>query len=304
MMEPSSILVEWLSNGRGTGSFQQLISGLKASGILSEDCEANLYKNLQYRLLRDLSDCSILDFGDGGKWTVQSTRIAVITQDATSARAVLCGARDSRTHMALRAMPAEVQVEPLGHFGVQLVGTLESIEQWARDFDFANEPCWVPIQVNNALEQLGSSTTKRASEPNGPLPVPIVREGPCEIRRLENDFRREIVNSLPTARTGTMLEVVERYTSRRIRYVGTPHGWLRAHHYWAPWICAAGVDCRIAKISNQSLSIPLWARLPDGLSRAVTLSSTTPWDESDGRLISGTMPKALLYNLKRILSLG
>jgi hypothetical protein len=50
------------------------------------------------------------------------------------------------------------------------------------------------------------------------------------------------------------------------------------------------------------MSVPLWARLPDRLSRAVALGSGETWAVSGGKLVSGRVPSALAFNLKRLLS--
>lgn len=305
MASPSSILVEWLSDGSGKGSFARLVEGLNAVGILGEDMELGAYRSTQYAALRDLSDCSILDFGDYGSWTVQSTRIALIHQDATSGRAVVCGARDSRVNLALSKLDSDLRPEPLGAFGVQVVGRFEQILKWASNSGMPTESHWVALQLQSSLDLLGAPNARRASEPRESLPALNVREGPIELRRLANDFRRETIQSLPSPALGAVLEVVEQYTSRRIRYVGTTNGWLKAPHTWAPWVCAAGQGKRLAEIRrDNSLSVPLWARLPEGISRAITLASGVPWLESGGRLVSGPLPAGLLFNVKRILSLG
>lgn len=301
----SSILVEWLSHGSGKGSLSKLVEGMNAVGILKEEMEPNAYKSAQYAALRELSDCSILDFGDYGSWTVQSTRVALIKQDASTGRAVLCGARDSRVHLLLSKLSGDLRSEPLGQFGVQFVGRIEAIESWSVECGIPSESHWVALQLQSSLEQLGAPNAKRASEPREALPALSVKEGPIELRRLECDFRRETTQVLPSPTPGVVLEVVEQLTSRRIRYVGTTNGWLRVPHTWAPWVCAAGQDRHLAEIrTDNSLSVPLWARLPEGISRAVTLASGTPWLESGGRLVSGSLPDALLFNIKRILSLG
>lgn len=305
MASPSSILVEWLSDGSGKGSFARLVEGLNAVGILGEDMELGDYKSTQYAALRDLSDCSILDFGDYGSWTVQSTRIALIHQDATSGRAVVCGARDSRVTLALSKLGSDLRSEPLGAFGVQVVGRFDQILRWASNSSMPTESHWVALQLQTSIEQLGAPNARRAAEPKEALPAPILKDGPFEIRRLRSDFRRETSALLPQPELGTVLEVVETYTSRRIRYVGTPQGWLKVHHTWAPWVCAAALGRQLAEIrSDYCLSVPLWARLPEGISRAITLASGLPWLESGGRLVSGPLPAALLFNVKRILSLG
>lgn len=305
MTSPSSILVEWLSDGIGRGSRSKLVEGMNAVGILSEEMEPNVYQSAQYGALRELSDSSILDFGDHGSWTVQATRVALIKQDASTGRAVLCGARDSRVHLFLSKLSDDLHFEPLGKFGVQILGKIEEIERWAIESGIPTESHWVALQLQNSLEQLGAPNAKRASEPREALPALSVKEGPIELRRLKFDFRRETTQVVPSPALGVVLEVVEQYTSRRIRYVGTTNGWLRVPHTWAPWVCAAGQERRLAEIrSDKSLSVPLWARLPEGISRAITLASGTPWLESGGRLVSGPLPDALLFNVKRILSLG
>lgn len=274
-------------------------------GILREDMEPSAYKSAQYSALRELSDCSFLDFDDYGSWTVQSTKIAMIKQDASTGRAVVCGSRDSRVHLALSKLNSELRSEPLGQFGVQIVGRIELVEKWAIENGIPTESHWVALQLQGSLEQLGAPNARRAADPKEALPAPIVKDGPFEIRRLSSNFRRETSAALPQPELGAVLEVVEAYTSRRIRYVGTPQGWLKVHHTWAPWVCAAGGIRPLAAIRpDNRMSAPLWARLPEGISRAITLASGAPWSESDGRLLSGPLPSALLFNVKRILSIG
>lgn len=304
-MQGSQILVEWLSHGSGRGSFAELTQALETVGILKKDMEQQTLLSVRHSSLRDLSDCSILDFGEGGGWQVQPTRVAMIKQDANFVRAVVCGARDCRVHLALSSLSTQSRTEPLGRFGVQVVGPPEELSNWAQVYGLTIESHWIAIQVQEALDQLGATSSRRASAPREPLPRPIVKEGPFEVRRLSNNFRRETVSVVPSPHLGAVLEVVEPYTSRRVRYVGTSQGWLKVPYAWAPWVCAAGNGANLAQmIGGNSISVPLWARLPEGLSRAVTLSSGIPWQESGGRLVSGPIPPALLYNLKRILSLG
>jgi hypothetical protein len=305
MMSDSSIFVEWLSEGSGKGSFKKLIDGLNSIKLLNEGMDDQTYGNTQYQLLRDLTDCSILDFGENGNWIVQPTRVSIIRQSAGEVRAVLCGSRDSLVHIALGELPASSRTELLGQFGLQLFGPKDDMIFWAERFRLRIELHWVALQIKSATDQLGCTNVRRASEPVGELPSLPVINGPVEIRRLDNSFRRETMSSIPRAARGVVLEVEEQYTSRRRRYVGTVQGWLKVPYFWAPWICAASVGKTLTDFSNTpSMSIPIWARLPDGLSRAVTLASGSPWTVSNGKLVSGKIPSTLAYNVKRVLSQG
>lgn len=304
-MSDSSIFVEWLSEGSGKGSLKKLFYGMNAINILNDGMDDQTYRTAQYQMVRDLSDASVLDFVENGYWVVQRTRIAIIRQAAGEVRAVVCGARDSRVNLALEALPSTSRTERLGQFGLQVSGPTEALRAWADQFGLPLELHWVGLQVKTAVDQLGSTSARHASEPVGEVPVLSVVTGPIEVRRLENGFRRETTSSLPRCEPGVVLEVAEQYTARRRRFVGTDQGWLRAPYVWAPWICAASVGKRLTEIRpGCSMSVPLWARLPEGLSRAVTLASGLSWTVADGKLVSGLVPAALAYNLKRLLSQG
>jgi len=300
----SQVLVEWLSDGSCSGLFGQLIEALKVIGILRDDMEPQEFKRAMHSSLRDLSDGSILDFVEGGKWQVRQTKIAMIKQEAGLVRAVVCGARDSRVHLALSKLPSQSQTQSLGRFGVQVVGPPEELTHWIQVSGLTVELHWVGIQVNSAIDQLGATNARRATEIKEALPNPIIREGQVEVRRLIDNFRRDITNVLPSPEVGIVLEITEKYTSRRVRYVGTAQGWLKVDYLWAPWVCAASEGKSLAAIRNGNrMAVPLWARLPDGLSRAVTLASGIPWEDYGGYYLSGPIPPALLFNLKRVLCL-
>jgi hypothetical protein len=301
---PSHILVEWLSEGNGNGSRQKLIDGMEALKILSSSMEHKLREETKYNALRELSDCSILNFDERGNWSILPTRLALIKKEQGKVRAVISGARDSNTVEKIEKLPSNFEIKPLGSFGLQLLGTEEEIIDWTNSNNIKIEDHWIPMQVKSAEEELGYATVRQACNVFKKLPAPFAGRGPIMLKRLTNGFRPEVIRLIPDAEVGLVIEISEPYTNRRIRYVGTDNGWLKVPYLWAPWIASFSLQ-PLTKIEiNQPIAVPLWARLPSGLSRAVTLSSGETWSVKDKKLVSGGVPSALAFTLKKLLSLG
>jgi hypothetical protein len=204
----SSIFVEWLSEGSGTGSRKKLIQGMKAINILNEGIDDQDYRNAQIQMLQDLTDTSILDFDEYGNWTVQSTRIAIVRHSAGDVRAVVCGARDSRVNSALEALPSSVTKDGFGQFGLQILGPIEAVQTWAEQHRFPVDLHWVGFQVKYAIDQLGFTSAKRAAELVGEIPGLSSINGPIWIRKLKNGFRRETISFLPRHEPGVVQSAI------------------------------------------------------------------------------------------------
>jgi hypothetical protein len=303
-LSPEGLFLEWASDGSGIGTLGQLSEAFTTTNLLDDNMDMRERKSTYYELLADLTDCSILDFSEGGRWQIQRTQLALIRHDGTGLHAVLCGARDSLINAALVSLPMTITTAPIGRFGLGLQGAGADMLAWAAANSISVQSHWIPIQVRGALDELGFPTVTRAAELGETSGLNTLGPGPYTIKRLDKGFAAQATSTLPEPKPGLVVECTDQYSARRTRFVATEHGWLRSPYRWAPWIAAASVRLRIARTVRGTIETPFWARLPDQLARAVCLASGSPWRSENGMLRSGSVSPILLYNVERILALN